>query len=224
LANVAARLTVGATLASLRRSGELRDIGPLNHVSVKEAVLPFDRFPGIDTLLGPEMRSTGEVMGVDMTFGLAFAKSQMAAGTRLPRDGTVFLSLADRDKPAGVEVARQLSALGFAIAATKGTAELLTRSGVVVDTVVPKVGEDGPGAHALELIETGRVQLVVNTPRGRGPRADGQYIRVAALAHHVPCLTTLAAAKAAVAGIADWATHPLEVRTLQELHLDGAVR
>jgi carbamoyl-phosphate synthase large subunit len=224
LASVAARLTVGETLASLRRSGDLREIGPMAHVSVKEAVLPFDRFPGIDTLLGPEMRSTGEVMGVDMTFGLAFAKSQLAAGTRLPRDGTVFLSLADRDKPAGVEVARQLSALGFAIAATKGTAALLVRSGVVVDTVVSKVGEDGPGAHALELIENGRVQLVVNTPRGRGPRADGQYIRVAALAHHVPCLTTLAAAKAAVAGIADWATHPLEVRTLQELHRDGAVR
>jgi carbamoyl-phosphate synthase large subunit len=224
LARVAARLTVGETLASLRRSGELHEIGPMAHVSVKEAVLPFDRFPGIDTLLGPEMRSTGEVMGVDMTFGLAFAKSQLAAGTRLPRDGTVFLSLADRDKPAGVEVARQLSALGFAIAATKGTAALLARSGVVVDTVVSKVGEDGPGPHALELIENGLVQLVVNTPRGRGPRADGQYIRVAALANHVPCLTTLAAAKAAVAGIADWATHPLEVRTLQELHRDGAVR
>jgi carbamoyl-phosphate synthase large subunit len=224
LASIAARLVVGETLASLRTSGELIQIGPLSHVSVKEAVLPFDRFPGVDTLLGPEMRSTGEVMGVDMTFGLAFAKSQMAAGTRLPRDGTVFLSLADRDKAAGLEVARQLSALGFSIAATAGTAALLTRSGVVVDTVVAKVGEDGPGAHALELIENGRVQLVVNTPRGRGPRADGQYIRVAALAHHVPCLTTLAAARAAVAGIADWATHPLEVRTLQELHADGAVR
>jgi carbamoyl-phosphate synthase large subunit len=224
LASIAARLIVGETLASLRTSGELFDIGPLSHVSVKEAVLPFDRFPGVDTLLGPEMRSTGEVMGVDMTFGLAFAKSQMAAGTRLPRDGTVFLSLADRDKAAGLEVARQLSALGFSVAATAGTAELLTRSGVVVETVVAKVGEDGPGAHALELIESGRVQLVVNTPRGRGPRADGQYIRVAALAHHVPCLTTLAAARAAVAGIADWAAHPLEVRTLQELHADGAVR
>jgi len=224
LANIAARLIVGETLASLRESGQLGHVGPLGHVSVKEAVLPFDRFPGIDTLLGPEMRSTGEVMGVDMTFGLAFAKSQMAAGTRLPREGTVFLSLADRDKPAGLEVARQLSALGFGLVATKGTAELLTRSGVTVDIVVAKVGEDGEGPHALELIESGRVQLVVNTPRGRGPRADGQYIRVAALAHHVPCLTTLAAAKAAVAGIADWATHPLEVRTLQELHLDGVVR
>jgi carbamoyl-phosphate synthase large subunit len=221
LANIAARLIVGETLASLRESGRLRPTGAMPHVSVKEAVLPFDRFPGVDTLLGPEMRSTGEVMGVDMTFGLAFAKSQMAAGTRLPREGTVFLSLADRDKPAGLQVARQLVDLGFKIAATRGTAELLVGSGVPVDTVVAKVGEDGDGARALDLIEGGRVQLVVNTPRGRGPRADGQYIRMAALTHHVPCLTTLAAAKAAVAGIADWAVHPLEVRSLQELHLDG---
>ena len=224
LANIAARLIVGETLASLRESGVLRPLGEMHHVSVKEAVLPFDRFPGVDTLLGPEMRSTGEVMGVDMTFGLAFAKSQMAAGTRLPRQGTVFLSLADRDKPAGLTVARQLVDLGFKIAATEGTAALLTSSGVPVDTVVAKVGEDRPVPHALELIASGQVQLVVNTPRGRGPRADGQYIRMAALTHHVPCLTTLAAAKAAVAGIADWATHSLEVRSLQELHMDGAVR
>ncbi|MGH8995746.1 MAG: carbamoyl-phosphate synthase large subunit, partial [Acidimicrobiales bacterium] len=225
LAAVAARVVVGETLEALRESGQLVPVGPLGHVSVKEAVLPFDRFPGVDTLLGPEMRSTGEVMGVDTTFGLAFAKSQMAAGTRLPREGTVFFSLADRDKPAGLEVARGLRALGFSLAATAGTAEFLAAAGVPVDTVVAKVGEGGDGPpHAVELIAGGQVQLVVNTPRGRGPRADGQYIRVAALAHHVPCLTTLAAAKAAVAGIADWATHPLEVRTLQELHLDGAVR
>jgi len=224
LARIGARLLVGETLADLRAAGELDRVGPLSHVSVKEAVLPFDRFPGVDTLLGPEMRSTGEVMGVDTTFGLAFAKSQMAAGTRLPHDGTVFLSLADRDKPAGLEVARQLVALGFRLAATTGTAALLAAHDVPVETVVAKVGEDGVGPQAPELIAAGRIQLVVNTPRGRGPRADGQYIRTAALAHHVPCLTTLAAAKAAVAGIADWATHPLEVRSLQELHLDGAVR
>ncbi len=222
LASIAARVLVGETLASLRASGALVEPEPTGHVSVKEAVLPFDRFPGVDTLLGPEMRSTGEVMGVDATFGLAFAKSQMAAGTRLPREGTVFLSLADRDKPAGLEVARQLAALGFSLAATTGTAALLESAGVPVETVVPKVGEDAEGPTALELIEDGRVQLVVNTPRGRGPRADGQYIRVAALAHHVPCLTTLAAAKAAVAGIADWRVHPLRVRTLQELHEGGA--
>ena len=118
---------VGQTLEDLRQEGLLRPdavgrVPVLDHVSVKEAVLPFDRFPGVDTLLGPEMRSTGEVMGVDSTFGLAFAKSQMAAGTRLPDSGTAFLSLADRDKPAGLEVARAFSALGFSIAATLGTA------------------------------------------------------------------------------------------------------
>ncbi len=145
LASIAARVVVGETLASLRASRELVEPPLPRHVSVKEAVLPFDRFPGVDTLLGPEMRSTGEVMGVDLTFGLAFAKSQMAAGTRLPLDGTVFLSLADRDKAAGVEVARQLAALGFSLAATKGTAELLTGAGVPVATVVPKVGEEGVG-------------------------------------------------------------------------------
>jgi carbamoyl-phosphate synthase large subunit len=142
----------------------------------------------------------------------------------LPKDGTVFLSLADRDKPAGLEVARQLHALGFTLAATTGTAALLAAGGVPVETVVAKVGEDGEDAHAVELLSSGKVQLVVNTPRGRGPRADGQYIRVAALAHHVPCLTTLSAARAAVAGIADWASHPLQVRTLQELHAPGTAQ
>ncbi len=223
LATVAARLLVGETLVSLRAAGALGPVEERRHVSVKEAVLPFDRFPGVDTLLGPEMRSTGEVMGVDATFGLAFAKSQMAAGTRLPRSGTVFLSLADRDKPAGLEVARGLASLGFDLAATKGTAELLAGSGLEVSTVVAKVGEDGSGPHAPELIAEGRVQLVVNTPRGRGPRADGQYIRLAALAHGVPCLTTLAAARAAVAGIADWERHPLRVRALQDLQSPASV-
>jgi carbamoyl-phosphate synthase large subunit len=222
VAAIAARLMVGETLAELRESGILRPPTRSRHVSVKEAVLPFDRFPGLDTLLGPEMRSTGEVMGVDVTFGLAFAKSQMAAGTRLPRTGTVFLSLADRDKRNGLDVARQLVASGFALAATEGTAAWLAAAGIAVGTLVSKVGAEGPGAHAVELISSGRVQLVVNTPRGRGPRGDGQHIRMAALAHHVPCLTTLAAARAAAAGIADWSEHPLEVRSLQELHAAGA--
>jgi carbamoyl-phosphate synthase large subunit len=113
-------------------------------------------------------------------------------------------------------------ASGFALAATEGTAAWLAAAGIAVGTLVSKVGAEGPGAHAVELISSGRVQLVVNTPRGRGPRADGQHIRMAALAHHVPCLTTLAAARAAAAGIADWSEHPLEVRSLQELHAAGA--
>jgi carbamoyl-phosphate synthase large subunit len=218
VAMVAARVMVGATLAELREEGLLR--APVTgHVSVKEAVLPFNRFPGVDTLLGPEMRSTGEVMGIGSTFGLAFAKSQIAAGNRLPVEGTVFLSLADRDKAAGLDAARQFAALGFGLAATSGTAAMLEAEGIGVDTVVAKVGESHPGVvDAVDLIAGGQVQLVVNTPRGRGPRADGLHIRATALAHMVPCLTTVAAARAAAAGIADWISHPLSVRSLQEYH------
>jgi carbamoyl-phosphate synthase large subunit len=223
LAMVASRVMVGQTLAELRAEGLLSAhavgrIPVLDHVSVKEAVLPFDRFPGVDTLLGPEMRSTGEVMGLDITFGLAFAKSQLAAGTRLPEAGTVFLSLADRDKPAGLDVARALSALGFSVAATLGTAGYLRSEGVPVDTLVAKVGEEGVASDAVDLIAQGKVQLVVNTPRGLGPRADGRQIRAAAVAYKVPCLTTLAAARAAAAGMADTRAHALEVRPLQDLH------
>jgi carbamoyl-phosphate synthase large subunit len=223
LAMVASRVMVGQTLAELRNEGLLpaeavRRVPVLDHVSVKEAVLPFDRFPNVDTLLGPEMRSTGEVMGVDRTFGLAFAKSQMAAGTRLPDIGTVFLSLADRDKPAGLEVARSFSAMGFSLAATLGTAGYLRAEGVPVDTLVAKVGEEGVASDAVDLIAQGKVQLVINTPRGLGPRADGQHIRKAAVAYKVPCLTTLSAARAAAAGVADARAHPLEVRPLQDLH------
>jgi carbamoyl-phosphate synthase large subunit len=218
VAMVAARVMVGSTLAELRKEGLL--VEPVGgHVSVKEAVLPFNRFPGVDTLLGPEMRSTGEVMGVDTTFGLAFAKSQIAAGNRLPTDGTVFLSLADRDKAAGLEVARQFHTLGFEFAATSGTAAMLEAEHLPVATVVAKVGDSRPGVvDAVDLIAGGKVQLVVNTPRGRGPRADGEHIRAAALSHLVPCLTTVAAAKAAAAGIADSARLPLAVRSLQEYH------
>ncbi|MGC8462206.1 MAG: carbamoyl-phosphate synthase large subunit [Acidimicrobiales bacterium] len=216
VAMVAARVMVGATLDELRAEGLLRPPAT-GHVAVKEAVLPFNRFPGVDTLLGPEMRSTGEVMGIDRTFGLAFAKSQLAAGSRLPDAGTVFLSLADRDKLAGVEVARRFAELGFSLVATAGTAAALEDAAVAVETVVAKVG-DPSGADAVELIASGKVQLVVNTPRGRGPRADGLHIRAAALAHQVPCLTTLPAARAAAAGIGDRRRHPLSVRSLQEHH------
>ncbi|MFZ0172671.1 MAG: carbamoyl-phosphate synthase large subunit, partial [Acidimicrobiales bacterium] len=231
LAKIAARALVGTTLAQLRAEGVLLADTPLvpasGHVSVKEAVLPFDRFPDVDSLLGPEMRSTGEVMGIDRTFGLAFAKSQIAAGNRLPEKGAVFLSLADRDKAAGVEVAAAFAGLGFSLAATSGTAAYLAEHGIEVDTVVAKVGEvpdDGVALEppergdAVDLIERGAIQLVVNTPRGRGPRADGAYIRRAASANDVPCVTTIAAARAAAAGIADWGQHSLEVRSLQEHH------
>ncbi|HXQ59136.1 MAG TPA: carbamoyl-phosphate synthase large subunit [Acidimicrobiales bacterium] len=217
VAMIAARVMTGATLAELRTEGLLRPPTGGGWVSVKEAVLPFGRFPGVDTLLGPEMRSTGEVMGVGTTFGLAFAKSQIAAGTPLPGEGTVFLSLADRDKASGLEAARRFTALGLTLVATSGTAAFLESNGVAVATVVAKVGESG-AADAVDLIASGRVQLVVNTPRGRGPRADGLHIRSAALAHLVPCLTTVAAARAAAAGMADWRDHGMSVVSLQEMH------
>jgi carbamoyl-phosphate synthase large subunit len=226
LAKVAARVMVGATLAELRAEGVLRPPAPGAHVSVKEAVLPFNRFPDVDTLLGPEMRSTGEVMGIDATFGLAFAKSQSAAGDRLPEQGTVFLSLAERDKPGGLIAARRFVDLGFALAATEGTARYLRDNGVPVAEVVDKVGEPSNGHRrtAVDLIGNGEIDLVVNTPRGRGPRADGAYIRLAASVQGVPCLTTAAAALAAAGGIADWARHGLSVRSVQEYHEEGQTR
>jgi carbamoyl-phosphate synthase large subunit len=217
LAKVAARVMAGASLAGLREERLLAPSSSGNWVSVKEAVLPFSRFPGVDILLGPEMRSTGEVMGIGRTFGLAFAKSQIAAGNRLPEKGTVLLSLADRDKPAALEAARAFSELGFELAATSGTAAFLESSGLPVMTVAARLGEMG-AADVVELISSGRVQLVVNTPRGRGSRADGVRIRSAALSHQVPCLTTVAAARAASAGIADWRQHGLSVVSLQEVH------
>jgi carbamoyl-phosphate synthase large subunit len=222
VAKVAARVMAGETLAELRDAGVLGARRAGAYVSVKEAVLPFNRFPGVDTLLGPEMRSTGEVMGVGTTFGLAFAKSQIAAGTSLPVEGTVFMSLADRDKDAGLEAAVGFASLGFSLAATSGTAEFLRANGVPVDTVVAKVGDQTDAADAVDLIASGRVQLVVNTPRGRGPQADGLHIRAAALSHQVPCLTTVAAARAAAAGMADWRRHPLSVVSLQEVHRHAA--
>ncbi len=216
LAKVAARVMVGATLAELRAEGLLGPPSAGGHVAVKEAVLPFNRFPEVDTILGPEMRSTGEVMGIDRTFGLAFAKSQIAAGDRLPESGAVFFSLAERDKAAGVLAARRFADLGFALAATAGTAAHLEAHGVGVATVVDKVGEEGSRPTAVELLAAGKVALVVNTPRGQGSRADGDYIRFAAAAHRVPCLTTVAAARAAAEGVGDWARHPFAARSLQE--------
>jgi len=220
LAKVAARVMAGETLAELRDIGALPDPIRSGHVAVKEAVLPFQRFPDVDTVLGPEMRSTGEVMGIDRTFGLAFAKSQIAAGDGLPTHGTVFLSLADRDKDSGLEAARGFTDVGFDIAATEGTARFLRDNGVEVATDVAKLSEEGreigSGVDAVELISAGQVQLVVNTPRGRGPRADGHRIRTASTAHRIPCLTTAAAARAAAVGLAEWLANPLQVRPLQE--------
>ena len=227
LVKIAARVMCGATLAELADEGLLRPKVDGDHIAVKEAVLPWSRFPEVDAVLGPEMRSTGEVMGIDVSVGMAFAKSQLAAGDRMPTSGTVFFSLADRDKEVGARAAQRFVELGFEIVATSGTAARLAAAGVPVSQVVAKLssapggdgtGGDPGGADAVALISDGKVDLVVNSPRGRGPRADGAYIRSAAASHQVPLLTTAAAALAAANGIADWISTDLTVRSLQEYH------
>ena len=228
LVKLATLVMMGRTLADIAASGSVDGwTGPVpragdrwrapEHISVKEAVLPFNRFPGVDAVLGPEMRCTGEVMGIDRRPGLAFAKSQIAAGAALPTSGSVFLSLADRDKAAGVIVGRRLAEMGFTILATRGTAACLAGAGVAVEVVVAKLGDPG-GPTAVALLDEGRIDLVINTPQGRGPRADGADIRRVAAQRGVPLLTTVAAALAATDGIADQRSHPMEVRTLQEYH------
>jgi carbamoyl-phosphate synthase large subunit len=218
LVKVASRVMTGSTLDELRAEGLMRAGSTDGHVAVKEAVLPFNRFPDADRVLGPEMRSTGEVMGIDRSFGLAFAKSQIAAGDRLPESGRIFFSLADRDKPGGVKAARSFVDLGFELVATDGTADAFEAAGVPVARRIAKLGDEGGGPTAVDLIEAGDIQMVVNSPRGRGPRADGGYIRSAAGVAGIPCLTTAAAALAAADGMGDWSTHELQVKPLQEFH------
>ena len=221
LAKVATRVMLGATLAELRDEGLLREpVG--GHVAVKEAVMPFNRFPEVDPALGPEMRSTGEVMGIADTFGRAFYKAELAAGTILPTTGTVFLSLADPDKPAGLVVAKRFRALGLGVAATEGTAAYLAAFDSPVDQVVAKVqevGDDGEAAvTAVDLIADGKISFVVNTPRGALGRSDGEQIRKAASLHRVSCVTTVDAALAAVQGLSERTGEVLTVKTLQEYH------
>ena len=217
LVKVAARVMLGETLSELRETGMLVVDQIQSHTAVKEAVLPFSRFPRTDAILGPEMRSTGEVMGIDITPGLAFVKSQIAAGMSLPETGTVFLSVADRDKEIGIETAKILTDLGFTIAATSGTADALSANGIEVTDYVAKIGDE-EGITAIELIESGKVGLVINSPRGRGSRADGAHIRKAAGERGVPLLTTASSGLALAKGLVDWRTHPLRVRPLQQFH------
>jgi carbamoyl-phosphate synthase large subunit len=218
MAKIASRVMAGETLAALRALGLVPERDPMRevsfgHIAVKEAVLPFSRFPGVDTLLGPEMRSTGEVMGIDRSFGVAFAKAEEAADARLPRTGRIFISVRDRDKGAVVLPAKQLAALGFELLATEGTADLFDRHGLPVRRVF-KVGEGSP--HVGDMIAAGGVDLVVNTPSGSGPRADGDYIRTAAVRYGVPCITTLAGLQAAVQGIEEALRGEPTVLSLQE--------
>ena len=219
LAKVATLVLTGRTLAELLDDGlvpgDPHHYRHLPYTSVKAAVLPFGRFPGVDTVLGPEMKSTGEVMGVDPDPGRALAKALVAAGQSLPREGTVFLSVANRDKRAIVFPAKRLADLGFRLLATKGTAGVLERVAVPV-TRVAKVSESS--RSIAELIREGEVDLVVNTPYGRGTRTDGYFIRTAAAQAGIPCITTLPGAMAALRGIEALRDEPAEPRSIQELH------
>jgi carbamoyl-phosphate synthase large subunit len=229
LAKAAARISLGATIAELRDEGMLPKEGdggtlPIDSpIAVKEAVMPWSRFRdihgrGVDTVLGPEMRSTGEVMGIDTTFGTAYAKSQAGAYGALPTKGRVFVSVANRDKRNLVFPARALVGLGFEILATSGTAEILRRNGI--DATVVRKHSEGPGADGertiVQLIHDGEVDLIINTPYGTGSRLDGYEIRTAAVARSVPCLTTVQAMGAAVQGIDSLLRGEIGVRSLQE--------
>jgi carbamoyl-phosphate synthase large subunit len=217
LAKIAARLMTGRTLRDLLpeqvASGRDLDVG--SHYYVKSPVFPWSKFAGVDTVLGPEMKSTGEVMGVAPSFGEAFAKAQLSAGQHLPTGGTIFFSVNDHDKPAAIELARRYVNLGFKIVATQGTADALESAGLVVERVF-KVMEGRP--NAVDLIKGERIQLIINTPHGQDPYFDEKSIRRAAVLARVPTITTLAAAQAAAEGIAAMQRHRVNVNALQELH------
>jgi len=211
LAKIAARVMAGESLESLGFADEPHP----PHVSVKEAVLPFDKFPQSDPFLGPEMKSTGEVMGISHSFGLAFAKSQMAAGDAVPMAGTAFISVHDRDHGSVVPIARELKRLKFDLCATSGTAMALEAAGLPCRTI-PKISEGRP--HALDLIANGEIDLIIATPLGKVSRVDESKIRRAAIRRHLPVLSTLSAAAAAVHAVRALSDRGLEVRSLQEYH------
>jgi carbamoyl-phosphate synthase large subunit len=207
IAKIAARLMIGESLSDFDLA---RGCG--GHVAVKEAVFPFARFPGVDVLLGPEMKSTGEVMGLDSDFGRAFAKSQIASGTRLPDGGNVFISVRDSDKPAMAEVGRSLSEMGFSLIATAGTAKYLEGAGLVVARI-RKVREGRP--HLVDAISDGTVALILNTTEGAQAIKDSYSLRRAALANRVPYYTTVAGSRAVTEAIAALRRGALEVASLQ---------
>jgi carbamoyl-phosphate synthase large subunit len=219
LAKVAARLMTGRKLRELlpRQLASGKDLETGTYFYVKSPVFPWNKFAGVDTVLGPEMRSTGEVMGVAATFGEAFAKAQLSAGQILPTGGTVFFSVNDPDKPAVVDLARRYVALGFRIVATEGTARVLESSGLAVERVF-KVKEGRP--NIVDLIKGDRIQLIVNTPRGQDTFFDEKAIRRAAVIGRIPTITTIAAAQAAVEGIEATQSHPTSVYALQQLHAE----
>ena len=215
IAKIACRLMLGEKLAEQDLPGM-----PTGHVSVKEAVMPFSRFSGTDTVLGPEMKSTGEVMGVAEDFPSAFGKAQTAAGVALPSSGTVFITVTDGDKATAMQLATRFCDLGFEIVATAGTAQAISRMGVPVETI-HKIQEGSP--NVVDYIERGEVDLVINSPTGSGARTDGYEIRSAATRNGIPCITTMTGATAAARAIgASQANGRIEVRSLQELHGEAA--
>jgi len=212
LAKLAAKVMVGKTLDEL---GFNKEVVP-PYRSVKESVFPFSKFPGVDTLLGPEMKSTGEVMGIDEEFGMAFAKAEMAAGTTLPLNGKVFISIRDHDKAEIISIAKKLIKIGFKILATDGTARYLKKRGVEAEKV-NKVREGSP--HIVDQMKKDEVAMVINTHEGKATAVDSFSIRRTALTKVIPYFTTVAAAKAAVSGIASLKTKAIRVKSLQEYAL-----
>jgi carbamoyl-phosphate synthase large subunit len=211
LAKLAARVMAGKTLRQLKFT---KEVWP-EHWAVKESVFPFNRFHGQDILLSPEMRSTGEVMGLDMDLGIAYAKSQMGAGGPLPQSGRVFISVSDAHKGEVAEVARKFAELGFELIATGGTATVLEKAGLKVRRIA-KLTEGRP--NAVDLLKNREINIVINTPSGATPKADGVKIRTTAVYTGTPIMTTLSGAKAAALGIAALRKNGYEVKTLQEYH------
>jgi carbamoyl-phosphate synthase large subunit len=208
IAKIAARIMAGESLASFELTER-----KLNHIAIKEAVFPFNRFPGVDTVLGPEMKSTGEVIGLDTDYALAFAKSQMGAGSKVPREGTVFVSVRDDDKPMILDAMRKLELNGFKIVATVGTHKYLSENGIA-STKVNKVLEGRP--HIVDSMKNGGVQLVINTTDGAKSVSDSRDIRRTALMGKIPYYTTIPGAIAAVEGIIGYREGNLTVRPLQD--------
>ena len=209
LAKLASLVMSGKTLEELKFTKEVIP----SHIAVKEAVLPFSKFPGTDTILGPEMRSTGEVMGIDSDFGRAFAKAELGAGEKLPLQGTVFVSMSDRDKPLAADVVKEFMKLGFTIMATQGTRQVLQEQGLQIESVL-KLHEGRP--HVLDAIKNQKIQLIINTPSGEEAHADSKLIRRTALGYKIPIITTIAGARATAAAIRSLQNTTLDVKVIQE--------
>jgi carbamoyl-phosphate synthase large subunit len=223
MAKIAARLMTGRKLREFLPEfiEQRKDLDTGSCYYVKSPVFPWNKFPGVDTVLGPEMKSTGEVMGVADNFGEAFAKAQLAAGQKLPTQGCVFISVTDHDKPHVAEVARKFVDMGFKLVATSGTADVIEEAGMACDRVY-KVKEGRP--NVVDLIKGDRIQLIVNTPQGPDPFFDEKAIRRAAVTARIPTITTLAAARAAAEGIAALQRGEVNVRALQQLHAERTIR